>query len=272
MKFQVSSCRRSIASRLRGAWLCASAVCLTAILTPVVAVQAAPVSTLSASYYTVSSADPDFGNQCCGTFADLVKNTLGPDGLPVYNPATSDSFTIHDLNGSGEITWWDPTFNSNVTASGSGSISLPFNDGAMYPPTGQNPGGNDSNGYLAGVFTGAFSLNAPQQVQFGLGADDDAFLYVDGMLVDSLGGVHADTQLPITTPQTLATGNHTITLFYDDRYPTQAALSFSILSQGVTITPPLTPPCTVPLPPAVWFLGSGLLGLAAVGRRRAFGG
>ncbi len=75
---------------------------------------------------------------------------------------------------------------------------------------------------------------------------DDAFLYVDGMLVDSLGGVHPDTQLPVTTPQTLATGNHRITLFYDNRYSTQAALSFSILSQGIMITPP----GTAPLPPA----------------------
>jgi hypothetical protein len=34
---------------------------------------------------------------------------LGPDGLPVYNPHTSDPFTIDNLNGSAEITWWSTT-------------------------------------------------------------------------------------------------------------------------------------------------------------------
>ncbi len=205
MKLHTGSSVGPITTQSRREWSRVWVVGAMAILIPMVAAQAATISTLSASYYTVSSADPDFGNQCCGTYTDLVKNTLGPDGLPVYNPATSDPFTIHDLNGAGEITWWGPAFNPNVTASGSGSISLPFNDTAMYPPSGQNPGGNDFSGFLAGVFTGSFALNAPQQVQFSLWADDDAFLYVDGTLVDSLGGVHADTQLPVTTPQTLAT-------------------------------------------------------------------
>jgi hypothetical protein len=72
-----------------------------------------------------------------------VTSKLGPDGLAVYNIHTSDPFTIHNLNGAGEITWWS-TSNPYVTATGTGTITMPFSNNAMFPPKGQNPTGNDA--------------------------------------------------------------------------------------------------------------------------------
>jgi hypothetical protein len=45
-------------------------------------------------------------------------------------------------------------------------------------------------------------------------------------------------------------------------------LTASLSASGLTLTGSSAPP-PVPLPPAVWLLGSGLLGLAGVARRKA---
>jgi fibro-slime domain-containing protein len=119
----------------------------------------------------------------------------------------------------------------------------------MYPPNG-SPTGNDANGFLSAVFKGQFTLGTASNVQFSLGADDDAFFYVDGKLVNSIGGVHADTPAPVTT-SVLSPGVHTITLFYDDRQPSNAALNFDVTSTGIVVTP------SVPEPATYWLLLAG---------------
>ncbi|MDE2093481.1 MAG: PEP-CTERM sorting domain-containing protein [Burkholderiales bacterium] len=221
-------------------------------------------STLSATYYTVRG-DPAFGTQCCGTYPDMVTGTLGPDGLPVLNTGASDipaSFMttlIADTNAFGELPWWTP--GPHVTASGSGTISLPFSSISMFPPA-ATLGGNDANGFLSAMFTGQFTLATNSTVNFSLGADDDAFFYVDNMLVNSIGGVHADTPAPVTTT-TLGAGTHTMKLFYDDRQPTAAALDFNLTSEGITIVPSVPEPATFAL------FGVGLAGVAFMKRRKS---
>ncbi|MDQ2735302.1 MAG: PEP-CTERM sorting domain-containing protein [Pseudomonadota bacterium] len=99
-------------------------------------------------------------------------------------------------------------------------------------------------------------------MNFFLGADDDAFFYVDNTLVNSIGGIHGDTPAPLTTTS-LAQGTHTIELFYDDRQPSAAALDFNL--QSITVVP------SVPEPSTFALLGIGLAGLGFL-RRRARGG
>ena len=99
--------------------------------------------TIAGTYNGAGSGDPDFNTIGCCTpvYTDEVTSTLGPDGLPVYNTASAAPL-IHDTNSDGEITWWSPSLNSNVTATGSGTVTSPFVNYDFYPPNGS--GSNDA--------------------------------------------------------------------------------------------------------------------------------
>ena len=223
---------------------------------------ASPVDiTMTGTYNTVTQSggvwSGDFQTQCCSSRPNMVADTL-LGGLPVYTPDGGP--TIKDVSVSNQILWWTPgTYNGDVvTASGTGTITAPFASSAMFPPTGPNGnGGNNSSGFLTAEFTGSFDLATASNVTFTLGADDDAFFFVDGNLVTGLGGVHADSPAPTDTV-TLSAGVHDIELFYADRYQTQAALNFGLDSTGIA-----------PVPEAsTWaMMGLGFAGLGFAGFR-----
>ncbi len=206
-------------------------------------------STLGATYYQVldSAGDPDFNS---GTFPVVAAgSSLGPDGLPV---ATG----VNDLNSASEITWWSPAFNTHVTQTGTGSITLPFS-GNQYPPNAT--GTNDETAFETAKYAGTFSLGGPGTVTFTLGSDDDTFLYVDGTLVTQNPGVHGVTTAT-STSGLLTAGTHQLTLFYADRENTGAFLS---IDSSATITP------TVPEPASWALMLVGFGGLGGLLRRRA---
>jgi len=223
---------------------------------------------LTGTYYTVTHAgnggSSDFDTECCSNDPNMVTSTLGPTGNPVYTGTST--FTLQDVDPvSHEILWWTPGTHNNdtVTASGSGMIVSPFSNSSMFPPTGPNGNvGNDSDGFLTAVFAGSFSLAGKSNVTFTLGADDDAFFYVDGILVTGLGGVHGDSPAPTETVM-LSGGSHDILLFYADRNQTQAALSFGLDSSGITPAPEASTWAMM----AMGFAGLGFVGYRA--RRRS---
>jgi fibro-slime domain-containing protein len=218
---------------------------------------------LGVQYYSVTPGG-DFGSQCCSTVTNLVQNTLGPNGLPVYNSSYGGPFTLTDLNANGELTWWSPTLNSRVTATGSGVVMTPVSDSTFFVPNGT--GSTNANAFLTAVFTGVITLAVPQTVTFQFGGDDDMFLFVDGQSVGQLGGVHGFTSATPTT-SLLGAGNHTFTAFYADRAQTQAQTYFNILTEGLTVTPSVPEPGTW----AMMLLGFGGIGLAMRRRRPALG-
>ncbi len=220
---------------------------------------ASAADTLSATYYS-HAADSDFGpSQCCTVRNDMVTSTLGPDGLPVYNTSSS-GFAINDLTGAShnEINWW-------TGPSTPGMVTLPIANNHMFLPGGT--GTNDGSGYLTAIFMGTLNLPTAETLTFHLGADDDAFVYIDKQLVDQLGGVHGVTNAAVTTT-TLGMGPHTIELFYADRDMTQAELDFSIDTPGVTLTGTVPEPGTW----ALMVVGVGLVGSALRRRRQVNAG
>jgi hypothetical protein len=241
--------------------LLASAAAILAV-TIGAALAPAHAESLTATWYTVSETDPDFNTQnCCGSyFPNEVGSVLGSDGLPVLNLAgNTGSYTpyyqnipgqlVNDLSPSGEITWWSPSLNSNVTATGTTIISLPYANYSAFPPNGT--GSNDSTtGYQAAVFSGMIDVPVEETVSFSVGADDDAFLYVGGDLVCSLGGVHGVSPATCTT-QTLTPGDYSVELFYADIHQTGAGVYFDLTTADVTTTP--TP--SVPEPVSLALLG-----------------
>jgi hypothetical protein len=226
--------------------------------------------TMSVTYYTIAENDQDASHLAIGNFTNEVKSTLGPDGLPVLNTAmygcSSGCFTNTpfpaDLTAGGEITWWSPSLNnggsghtSDVVQTGTGTITLPYSNPDFFPPNGTGP--NDASGFQAAVFFTTLTVPSPESISFNVGADDTAFVYLDGVIVCQLGGAHGNTP-GVCTSSSLTAGSHTLQLFYVDLDRTAASLTFSITTAGIGGGPPATP---VPPPVVLTLAGLGCIAL-----------
>jgi fibro-slime domain-containing protein len=216
------------------------------------------------------------GHLAGGVLTNEVQNSLGADGLPILNTSTygcsSNCFTNTplpaDLTASGEITWWSPSLNtggflgaSDVVETGTGTVALPYANNAFYPSNGT--GSNDANGFQSAVFSTVLDVPSEESISFNVGADDVAFVYLDGSLVCDLGGVHADSPGTCTSG-TLDEGDHTLELFYADLEQTGAALTFGVNTEDVTGSP-------TPEPSSFALLLTALAGFGGVTRSRWLG-
>jgi fibro-slime domain-containing protein len=244
--------------------LAALAVAVASIGVGAGTASATPVPiTYTADYFTVTPGSPpsgDFNTECCyGPVVDVENTLVG--GLPAWNGVGPIKDTVGGVGTA--IEWWTPgTYNGDVVASdGTGSAMNPYANGAFFPPKGT--GTSDAPSLQTAIFTGSFSLATKSNVVFDLGADDDAYLYVDGNLVEGLGGVHPNDVLP-TDAVVLSAGSHSIELFYADRNVVAASLNFSLDSTGITPTVP---------EPSTWaMMLLGFAGLGFAGYRKAKGG
>lgn len=212
---------------------------------------------LAVTYFTVvERGDPDFNTTGCCVFTQhLVQPMLGPNGSPLLDPAYSgfnpSRYVVHDVNRSGEITWWTP--GPTVAPTGFGLATMPVENDRFFPPSGKGP--DNLHGFQTAVFKGILHVPAAEPVHFRIGADDVAFLYLEGALVADLGGVHPRVNLPVVT-KVLQPGDYCLALFYADLYPDHAKLFFSVDTADVTVAAapdvqgqvPVSPTtCTVPI-------------------------
>lgn len=248
------SSEQSFASLGRRILLCAAAL---AAFTPTLA--HADTVTLSAQYFTLSPADPDTHLNIDGPFYSVAKPTLGPNGMPLYNPSYGGQ-TFNDTNSVGELTYWmagGAFGNANLTATGTGTITVPYDNASLFPPNGTGAG--NANGFQTAIFSGLINVPTAGPVDFSVGADDEAFVYLDGTIACNLGGIHA-AYTGGCSSMSVGAGTHTLQIFYADLHTTQAELNFSITTPGVT--------GVTPEPPSLLLLASALLGLGALQLRR----
>jgi fibro-slime domain-containing protein len=247
---------------------------------------AAGAQTMTATWFTVSSGDPDrpfpFTNGAVDP--NEVLSALGPDGLPEYNssyggPAIQDLYTH---GGVSEITWWSPAHDANVTETGTSSVTLPLNfpcttaSNCLYPANGKGSSDGGSAGYQAAIFSATLTPKTSESVSFSIGADDVAFAYLNGQVICDLGGVHPDSPGTCTTGLLNAGTANTLEVFYADLRPSAAAFSFSIETTNVGVCSSncgtTTPPgggTSVPEPATFGLMGLGFAVLGFARRRRA---
>jgi hypothetical protein len=217
---------------------------------------AASANTLNIDYFAVSepSTSADFGTCCSSPPATLPNIALGSSllgGLPVTSGGLAP---VQMVSLSGQILWWTPSLSNGITATGSGTVSLPFTNNNLFVPNGTGP--NNASAFLTAILSGTI-VGTGADVTLTVTSDDDALVYLNGKFVGGNPGVHGAVTSPVDLG--VISGPASLEIFYADRAQVAAVLDLSL--SGATVS-------AVPEPSTWAMMILGFFGIGFIAYRR----
>jgi PEP-CTERM motif len=213
-------------------------------------------SALTGYYTQVAAGDPDFNSAPEILPTGMVQSQLGPNGLPVLSASGISTLGTSDINpATDELLWWSPGKQDTHVSYDLNPVevdTLPMNFGYPNPwyPTGQT---GDNNYFRTVHWEGTFDLATAGSISLSQQVDDDAWLFIDGTLVNEDHYGYSDS-----TTTSLSAGVHSINIFFDDRQPVYDQY---LLTSSVTLSP-------VPEPGSIALFVAGACGMLVYRRRR----
>jgi fibro-slime domain-containing protein/LPXTG-motif cell wall-anchored protein len=157
----------------------------------------------------------------CGMYFNHIPY---PDNMDFQKPGQIFGLNPGD-NPFNHPTWWNIAklvFVATDSNLAFGDNFLPVNQGYAGDPF-----------HFTAKWQAKLIVPADGNYGYSLRSDDDSWLYIDGTMVEDLGGVHA----PITRTDSvyLTQGEHTFNLYFAERHTTQSYLDFHWTTPGIEI-------------------------------------
>ncbi|MGA2173105.1 MAG: PEP-CTERM sorting domain-containing protein [Sedimentisphaerales bacterium] len=248
-----------------------------ALLWGVVSATSARADALTGFYTQVAEGDTDFDGGAVSRrplavgytlVPGMINSQLGPDGLPVLSTAGINAGlgTSSDMNSTThELLWWsagdDPYVSLDQNPVRIDPMPLKsqtnlytlldnlYQNLVNFYPTGQT---SDSSYFSTVNWQGTFTMASAGQIELTLQVDDDAWIFIDGILAaEDHYGYISDTSTNVSA------GTHSIDVFYDDRFQ---GLDQIVLTSSVPLSP-------VPEPATLLLLSLGIPALVKFRRR-----
>lgn len=215
-----------------------------------------------------SASAPDFEDCVTGVVTGMVNTTLVGSAPTLTNPGSGAGCV---QSAASFANWWGPAAPSTshslmLNQTGPASGVYRYSNSNFFPIDNQLLGNEtrSHNYHFTYQISAMFGYTPGIGQTFSFTGDDDVWVFFDKQLGIDLGGVHAAQTRTVNLDALFgpgkAAGNYAFDFFFAERHTSQSNLTIE--------TSLVFEPSQVPEPASFALLGLGVVGLAAVRRRR----